>query len=138
MENNEIINNVLSKYSNKTSILVTTEIKAKNPELNDHDAYYIVEIMEEEGLIEKVSPSGYNHKITVFGRKILEIGGWLEYQKMVEIERIKKEKIKEDELEKLQIDLRLGRLKLKTFWPLFWIAAIGGVLGMLAFFGVKY
>lgn len=136
MNRDEIINEILIAMSKVTSIYLENVFQAKYPEIfrNVPEMHHIIDLMVNEDLIEKISFTGYNHKLTPHGLSVLENGGWLNYKKS-ENERIINERnlqFKKDQ--KLINDERISRWQVKTFWPLFIIALVGGVCGIISLF----
>ena len=95
----------------------------------------IITKLLDKGIISQVDDSLLNknlHKLTPLGRKVIDLGGW---NKFLEQEETKEseETIKiQKETEKLNYETRLAKWQLKTFWPIFIIALIGGICGIVS------
>jgi len=89
----------------------------------------------DKGIISPVDDSLLNrdyHKLTTQGRRVIDLGGW---KKFLEQEKIKEseEAFKiQKETEKLNYETKLSKWQVKTFWPLFIIALIGGICGIVS------
>ena len=97
----------------------------------NHDEFLIYKkniiLLKDENLIEhkKTNPNFY--EITSLGLKVLNEGGWENYQL--------KYKLKEDRKNKKEeLDLKISEFQLKTKWLPYWISAISLLISLLALY----
>ncbi len=95
------------------------------------DSYLFPKKLEEKGLIEIVGRDQEICLLTEFGHKISNSGGWLKHLddvKKKESELIKKNEEREKlEINNLEVDYKLKKWQLKTFWWIFGLAIFGGL-----------
>ena len=95
----------------------------------DRSVELLDNLMIKEGLIQISKDC---RVLTAKGWKVSEQGGWLKYKeekaKSVD-ERARREN---EELKKLRYEVKLSRWQVKTFWPIFFLALIGGIRGIIS------
>lgn len=109
---------------------------SNSKEVKESAYTYYFDILKEKNVV-SVKP-GMNNRIEIYSidiktRRFVEQGG---FKAMLENERQNTIKRQEDERlahEKLQIETRLSKLKLKTFWPLFAFAFISFAYNIYSF-----
>lgn len=88
--------------------------------------------LNRELLIHQLPENGLIYQLTDNGNKIAISGGYLAHKK--ELQRISEKEmiVSETEFNKLVIEEKLARWQAKTFWPLFILAIVGGVSGIVS------
>lgn len=77
--------------------------------------------------------------ISYLGIKIQsEYGGWIKYLSEKKKYEKRQKLIEEKKEQKLDLDIRWTKIQIKSFWPLFIIALLGGIPQLLEWFGVLF
>jgi hypothetical protein len=130
-----IIEEIMTTLSNKDKEKLLQFCSDKFGMGNYSQYKQIITQLLDMNIITLASDSAFDrdyYKLTSLGRDVINIGGWekyLEQEKITEKENVQD---KQKENEKLTYDLRLAKWQVKTFWPLFIIALIGGICGIIS------
>lgn len=95
----------------------------------------IITRLLDKGLISPVDNSLLNknfHKLTSQGRKVIELGGWIKFIEQAKIKESEETFKIQKETEKLNYETKLAKWQVKTFWPLFLLALLGGICGIVS------
>lgn len=130
-----IIDTIITKLSNKDK---ENLLQLWNDEFSsiDYSEYKkVIALLSDKNIISDASNSMFDkdyYKITSFGREIKEIGGWTKYLEQENLKEKEKVFIQNTEYKKLNYETKLARWQIKTFWPLFIVAVIGGICGIIS------
>jgi hypothetical protein len=72
------------------------------------------------------------HKLTALGREVVDTGGWKKYNEKKKKEELEQSLVKEKENAKLNYEIQLAKWQVKAFWPLFGIALLGAICGIIS------
>ena len=90
----------------------------------------IINLLKDNQIIVEKVKNFYG--LTAIGRKVVEIGGWEKYIEQEKSQNKEQDFIKQKEKEQLLYDTKLAKWQVKTFWPLFGIAIIGSICGIIS------
>jgi hypothetical protein len=128
----EKIEKVLQDLNVKKSIAfgdyIYDQFGDPNDTVNRDDCDKLVDIMLYNNLMCQTADSIYT--ITPEGIQIFESGGWIKHQANKLKEKLRSERIRNKEAEKLFWETKLVKWQVKAFWPLFLLAILGFLTGI--------
>lgn len=124
---NEILDKVLADLYRERKSRFNPDLYLKERfQLEDHQAQGVFEKLQLNDLVDFANRKSMT--ISEKGMRIqTEYGGWLAYLRLQEENEAKQEERQQKEDEKLDLDLTLAKWQKKVFWPLFFIALLGGI-----------
>lgn len=134
MTRDDKIDIVLSDFYKERTISVPDYIYYKFGDPNDLESRKenneLIDFMCVNGLIK--TETGYNYSIEPKGTEISESGGWKKYCEELSLQEMRRNEIEKKEYEKLSYETKLAKWQTKTFWPLFFLAIIGAIMGAIS------
>lgn len=121
---------------NKTRIGADEFKKILSIDISDQEAKYLCKKLIDDDVVEHVYAK-FNAFIIKYShntQRFFDQGGYANHEEIKKADNLDKSTIKFLETEKLKNEVKLTKWQTSTFWWFFYIALIGGVLGIVSFF----
>jgi nitrate reductase NapE component len=134
MDKDQIIQATLEYLVKNSPVELYKFIEFTFPELTSNaiEINTIIAVLRNEDFIEPVGNTGDFFKINPLGKKIAETVGWISYRNEKELRKENERKVIDLRTQKTKTEITILKWQKLTFWPLFIIAIVGGVCGVVS------